>query len=165
MSDCDLSGQRLRVQSGKGNRDRVIPLTDHLVVCLQAYLVVREPAPTDHLLVYRTAAVKPHLVPDRLRRYGLKADIQALSPHRLRHTLATLLINQGMPIVSLQKLLGHQDINKTLIYARVHDETLLDQFATAMGQIESIPVDDWPIRQTETPSHIVFATQQNCNSV
>jgi integrase/recombinase XerD len=47
-----------------------------------------------------------------------------MAPHRLRHTLATMLINQGMPIVSLQKFLGHQDINKTMIYDRVHDETV-----------------------------------------
>ena len=60
-----------------------------------------------------------------------------------------MLINQGMPIVSLQKLLGHQDINKTLIYARVHDETVKEQFTSAMNQIERIPADGWPIRMVE----------------
>lgn len=165
LSDCDLNGKRLRIQAGKGKRDRVIPLTAHLVACLQAYLMVRESAPTDHLLVYRGTAVKAHLIPGRLRRYGQKAGIPAVSPHRLRHTLATLLINQGMPIVSLQKLLGHKDINKTLIYARVHDETLQGQFAAAMDQIESLPVEDWPTGQTATPRHIVSVTQQICDSV
>jgi site-specific recombinase XerD len=144
LADCDLNGQRLRIQAGKGNRDRVIPLTDHLVACLQAYLVVREPAATDHLLIYKGAAVKAHLVPDRLRRFGHKAQVEPLSPHRLRHTLATFLVNQGMSIVSLQKFLGHQDINKTLIYARVHDETVRTQFTAAMAQIESTAVTDWP---------------------
>jgi len=67
-----------------------------------------------------------------------------MTPHRLRHTLATLLINQGMPIVSLQKFLGHQDINKTLIYARVHDETVKTQFASAMDTIETVLIPDWP---------------------
>lgn len=165
LADCDLNGKRLRVQAGKGDRDRVIPLTDYLVACLQAYLMVREPAPTDHLLVYQGAAVKAHLVPDRLRRYGQAAGIQGLSPHRLRHTLATFLVNQGMPIVSLQKLLGHQDINKTLIYARVHDQTVQRQFASAMAQIEALAIGDWPMRQAETPSHIVIATQQIRDSV
>lgn len=61
-----------------------------------------------------------------------------MSPHRLRHTLATLLINEGMPIVSLQKFLGHQDINQTLIYARVHNGTIRQQFAAAMKQVETI---------------------------
>lgn len=149
LFDCDFSGRRLRIQSGKGNRDRVIPMTDQLVTVLQDYLTVRESTPTNHLLVYKGAAVKPHLIPDRLKRYGHKAQIQPLTPHRLRHTLATLLINQGMPITSLQKFLGHQDINKTLIYARVFDETVRDQFATAMAQFESIAASDWPIKVSE----------------
>jgi site-specific recombinase XerD len=58
LNDCDLAGKRLRIVSGKGDRDRVIPLTDYLVSLLQAYLVIREPAATDHLLIYKRAAVK-----------------------------------------------------------------------------------------------------------
>ena len=65
-----------------------------------------------------------------------------MTPHRLRHTIATFLINQGMPITSLQKFLGHQDINKTLIYARVYDETVRNQFASAMAHIEGIAIAD-----------------------
>ena len=149
LDDCDLVSRRLRVQAGKGNRDRVIPMTPQLAEVLQAYLLVREPASSNHLLIYKQAAVKAHLIPDRLKRWGVKAHIKPMTPHRLRHTLATMLVNQGMPIVSLQKFLGHQDINKTLIYARVHDETVKEQFTIAMNQIEQIPADDWPIRLTE----------------
>ena len=146
LSDCDLNSQRLRVQAGKGDRDRVLPMTPQLVTALDHYWQVRQAASTDHLLIYKEAALKRHVVPYRLRLFGHKAHIEPLSPHRLRHTLATFLINQDMPIVSLQKFLGHQDINKTLIYARVYDETVRRQFATAMAQIESIPVADWPIQ-------------------
>jgi len=152
LEDCDLVGKRLHIRSGKGNRDRVIPMTDQLATVLQAYLLVREPEPYRHLLVYRKAAVKGHLIPDRLKRWGLKAGIQPMTPHRLRHTLATMLINQGMPIVSLQKLLGHQDINKTMIYARVHDKTVKEQFATAMNHIERIPIANWPSQLLELES-------------
>jgi hypothetical protein len=53
-----------------------------------------------------------------------------------------------MPITSLQKFLGHQDINKTLIYARVYDETVRNQFASAMAQIEGIAIADWPVQTT-----------------
>ena len=144
LDDCDLVGKRLRIRSGKGNRDRVIPMTNQLATVLQAYLLVREPDPYQHFLVYKKASVKGHLIPDRLKRWGLKANIQPMTPHRLRHTLATMLINQGMPIVSLQKFLGHQDINKTMIYARVHDNTVKEQFSAAMNQIERIPIANWP---------------------
>ena len=133
-------------------------MTDHLVTVLKDYLAVRESASTNHLLIYKGAAVKPDLIPDRLKRYGHKAHIQPLTPHRLRHTLATLLINQGMPITSLQKFLGHQDINKTLIYARVFDETVHDQFATAMAQFEAIAVTDWPVQISESSISVFTAT-------
>ena len=144
LADCDLSGQRLRIQAGKGDRDRVVPLTERLTTVLGNYLAVRESAATDHLLIYRAAPVGRFLIASRLRQFGQKANIEPLYPHRLRHTLATLLVNQGMPITSLQKFLGHQDINKTLIYARVYDQTVRQQFAAAMIQIEGIPVTDWP---------------------
>jgi len=144
LSDCDLTGQRLRIQAGKGDRDRVLPMSQRLVAVLTNYLTVREPATTDHLLIQRGKPVGRFLIAYRLNQLGQKANIKGLSPHRLRHTLATLLVNQGMPIISLQKFLGHQDINKTLIYARVYDQTVGQQFATAMARIEGIPVADWP---------------------
>lgn len=144
LADCDLAGRRLRVQAGKGDRDRVLPMTDRLVTVLATYLAVRQPATTDHLLIHRGAPVGRFLITRRLKRWGQLADITDLYPHRLRHTLATLLINQGMPIISLQKFLGHQNINKTLIYARVYDETVRQQFAAAMAHIEAIPVANWP---------------------
>lgn len=144
LADCDLGGQRLRVQAGKGDRDRVLPMTDRLVTVLTNYVTVREPATTDHLLIQRGNPIGRFMITYRLKQFGQKAHVADLSPHRLRHTLATLLVNQGMPIVSLQKFLGHQDINKTLIYARVYDETVRQQFAAAMALIEAIPVADWP---------------------
>jgi integrase/recombinase XerD len=164
LADCDLQGRRLRVQSGKGDRDRVIPMSDQLVTVLQNYLLVREPAKTDHLLIFKGAAVKAHLLPYRLQVLGHKADIAPLTPHRLRHTLATLLINQGMPITSLQKFLGHQDINKTLIYARVYDETVRNQFASAMAHIEGLAMADWPI-QTISTQPVPISVDQICDSV
>jgi site-specific recombinase XerD len=135
-------------------------MTEQLVAVLQAYLAVSEPAATDHLFIYKGAPVKDHLIPDRLQRFGQLAQIEPMTPHRLRHTLATFLINQGMPITSLQKLLGHQDINKTLIYARVYDETVRNQFASAMAQIEAITVADWPTQTANSTQSIsIYATK------
>jgi integrase/recombinase XerD len=158
LVDCDFSHGRLRIRSGKGDRDRVIPMTPKLVTLLQDYLAVRESAPTDHLLLYQRHPVNPKLVARRLRKFGQQADIEALSPHRLRHTLATLLINGGMRITSLQKFLGHQNINQTLIYARVHDETVREQFATAMAQIETILVSNWPTSVDESVENPPIST-------
>jgi site-specific recombinase XerD len=159
LADLDLSGQRLRVQAGKGDRDRILPMTQRLTDVLVQYLVVREPAATTHVLIKRGAAVGRSLIVERLRQFGQQAHIEPLYPHRLRHTLATLLVNQGMPITSLQKFLGHKDINKTLIYARVYDHTVRQQFAAAMADIEGIAIADWPT-QTEhlNPSLVIMAS-------
>ena len=164
VNDCDFSGKCLRIQAGKGNRDRMVPLSDTLLRLLRAYLLIREPAPTDHLLIFKQAPLTDQLVANRLRTWGTLAKIERLTPHRLRHTLATFLLNRGMPIVSLQKFLGHQDINNTLIYAHIHNHTLQQQFATAMASIEAISVPDWP-----TPPVPVFvsfiANSANSDSV
>lgn len=156
LSDVDLRAKRLRIRSGKGDRDRVLPMTQQLATVLQDYLAVREPATTDHVLIYKGAALTAQLVPERLQRFGSKAQIEPMTPHRLRHTLATFLINQGMPITSLQKFLGHQDINKTLIYARVYDETVRTQFAAAMAQVEHIAVPAWPAQITELTESVTI---------
>ena len=49
-----------------------------------------------------------------------------------------------MPIHSLRKLLGHRRLDTTQLYAQVYDETLHDQFQTAMQSMYGIPVDTWP---------------------
>jgi len=159
LDDCDLLLRRLFIRAGKGDRDRVVPMTDTLATVLEAYLKVREAAPSDHLLVQHSACVKTSLISARLRQLGKKAGVEPVSPHRLRHTLATLLVNQGMPITSLQKFLGHQDINTTLIYARVFDDTVRQQFATAMAQVEALAVLDWPT------APITISTTEICDSV
>ncbi|MCP5014451.1 MAG: tyrosine-type recombinase/integrase, partial [Ketobacter sp.] len=86
-------------------------------------------------------------------------------PHRLRHTLATFLINQEMPITSLQKFLGHQDINRTLIYARVHDETVRAQFAKAMAKIEGLVITDWPRQVEQLNPTVTTEVEKGSNSV
>ena len=57
-------------------------------------------------------------------------------PHRLRHTCATQLLNAGCRVTSIQKFLGHKRLNSTMIYARVHDRTVADDYYAAMDRIE-----------------------------
>jgi site-specific recombinase XerD len=140
-------------------------MTERLTSVLHKYMAVREAAATDHLLIHRGAPAKRSLIVSRLRRFGQKANIQPLYPHRLRHTLATLLVNQDMPITSLQKFLGHQDINKTLIYARVYDQTVCQQFAAAMAHIEGIPVADWPQQVEQLNPPLILAATGTRDSV
>ncbi len=85
----------------------------------------------------------------RLNKYTHLAGIEHLSLHQLRHTFATRLLNAGIPIQSLRKLLGHKHLNMTQRYARVYDETLYIQFQQAISQLEAIPISDWPGAQID----------------
>jgi hypothetical protein len=62
----------------------------------------------------------------------------------VEQTLVTRLLNQGMPIHSLRKLLGHKHLNTTQIYARLYDQTLYRQFREATARLEGLAVDGWP---------------------
>lgn len=134
LGDIDLVARQLIVRQGKENRDRSVPLSSTLQVSLEAYLPVRGAAQTDHLLIYQEQAITEALVRGRLQRYGQQAQV-AVSPHRLRHTLATRLLNEGMPITSLQRLLGHEKLDTTMVYARVHDETVRRDYERAQARL------------------------------
>jgi integrase len=72
----------------------------------------------------------------------------------LRHTFATRLLNQGLPIHSLKKLLGHQHLDTTQIYAHLYDNVLYHQFKEAMSQIEGVAVELWPGVTTDNAQRV-----------
>ncbi len=151
VSDVDLTRKRLMVRQGKGRRDRAVPLSEPVVSTLGAYLRVRESVSTDHVFISKGQRIKGNLVQRRLKRYGNESQVH-VSPHRLRHTLATRLVNVGMDIVSIQRLLGHQRITTTMVYARVHDKTVQDHFHRAMAKLEGEAATPGPATLFREPS-------------
>ena len=148
LDDLSLDAGYATVRGGKPGNDRVVYLTPQLMNALGRYLNKRPNLPDDdHVFLLRGRSPTPRTIQRRLAKYGQQCDVQ-VSPHRLRHTMATRLVNQGMPIHSLRKLLGHQHLNTTQIYARVYDETLYAQFKEAMSHLEAIEVDAWPSPET-----------------
>jgi hypothetical protein len=76
-----------------------------------------------------------------------------ISPHRLRHSCATLLLNAGAPVLSVKLILGHKNIDTTLGYARLYDGTVAKDYYRAMLQVEqqlSLPED----AVISTPRHV-----------
>jgi len=162
IQDLDLPGQRLIVRQGKGQRDRVVYLSAITCHAIQLYLLERPGQPHD--LLWRHQNGQP-LSTDWLRshvtRIGHAVGIAPLFPHRLRHTCATRLVNAGMEITRIQKLLGHQMISTTMIYARVYDATVEADYRRALERIEAqqaplsaapIAVCDWPTRTVTVPA-------------
>jgi site-specific recombinase XerD len=144
LGDLNLAGGYATVRGGKPGNDRVVYLTPQLMNALGRYLNKRPNLPDDdHVFLLRRRSPTPRTIQRRLANYGQQCDVQ-VSPHRLRHTMATRLVNQGMPILSLKKLLGHQHLNTTQLYARIYDETLYRQFKEAMSHLEAIEVDALP---------------------
>jgi len=135
LEDLDLGGRKLIVRQGKGMKDRAVLMTDTTVRAIQEYLVVRGPGPTDHVLLYRNQPVCKDLLRSRITSGGRRVGVK-VNPHRLRHTAATQLLNAGCRVTSIQKLLGHKSLNTTMIYARVHDRTVAEDYYSAMEQVE-----------------------------
>jgi integrase/recombinase XerD len=134
----DLDDRRIRIEQSKGLKDRAIYASAPAAEALRAYLDVRGDAPTDHVFVYRHKPLSSRYCGIRLDTYGRRCDVR-ITPHQLRHSFSTLLLNAGAPIETLQKLLGHAKIDTTLIYSRVYDSTVAADYYRAIGQIEGQP--------------------------
>jgi site-specific recombinase XerD len=137
LADLNLAARSVMVRQGKGQKDRAVYLAATAVRAVQAYLAVRGQGPTDHVFFYRHKPVCKDLLRCRIRAAGARTGVK-VTPHALRHTFATQLVNAACPITSIQKLLGHRDLSSTLIYGRVHDTTVAEDYFTAMTQIEKL---------------------------
>jgi len=136
--DVDLAGQRLRIEDAKGRRDRVVYLSQACVQALERYLAKQSGTADTPLVCHPSGqAVSYRWVQKQVKQWGIKAEVEGVSPHRLRHTFATRLINLGVPVTTLQRLLGHRDLGTTQRYAQVMDPTAERQYHQAMAQIES----------------------------
>jgi integrase/recombinase XerD len=156
VGDLDLPGRRLVVRQGKGRKDRVVYLSDTAALALARYLG-STPRPTHAPLWVRPNGrpLKYEWLAVKMTALGLAAGVAEVTPHRLRHSLATRLLNAGMDITRIQKLLGHTQLSTTQVYAQVLDVTLEADYRRAMTRIEqhSLPlsdqplaVEDWPLR-------------------
>ncbi len=135
LSDLNLPQKHLMVRKGKGQQDRAVYLTDAAITAVQAYLAVRGNGPTEHFFLYRHGPLSKDFIRGRLKAAGERTGVK-VTPHRLRHTFATQLLNAGCRVTTIQVLLGHQHLNTTMTYARIHDQTVADDYFTAMTLIE-----------------------------
>jgi integrase/recombinase XerD len=135
ITDLNLSKRKLVVRQGKGLKDRSVYLTEVAVCALEEYLAVRGPGKSDHAFLYRFKPLCKDLIRDRTKAAGKRTGVK-VTPHMLRHTFGTQLVNAGCRITTIQALLGHQRLNSTMTYARVHDQTVARDYYSAMLTIE-----------------------------
>ena len=133
VTDIDLTNCLIRIM-GKGNKEREVPLGEYSIYYLNLYLDRRKE------MLKKTSCDKLFLnnhgkgmtrqgffknLKQILREKGLNEDV---SPHTLRHSFATHLINHGADLRSIQEMLGHADISTTKIYTRVSDDKVKDDY-------------------------------------
>jgi integrase/recombinase XerD len=116
---------------GKGNKERLVPLGEQAEACLRSYLSESRPkllgrASCRFLFVTaRKSGLTRQAFWYAIRRHAAHAGIEAaISPHMLRHSFATHLLNHGADLRVVQLLLGHSDLSTTQIYTHIARESL-----------------------------------------
>jgi site-specific recombinase XerD len=132
-----LAGPRPRIiVNGKGSRERVVYLSPQAERALREYLSVRPDTLSDHVfLAYHRDGMSTTAIHMRLLRYRKIAQV-SLTAHRLRHSFAGDLLAAGVPVTSIQKLLGHRWIETTQIYVQANDRTVAEDYFAAARQLE-----------------------------
>ena len=129
LEDIEFERNILHVRSGKGDRDREVILEERTRAAIDRYLTERTlAAVTDR----RLFPVGPVTVERIVRRAAATAGIpRRVTPHTLRHTLATALLSRGCDIRYIQKLLGHASVATTQIYTHVDTKALRNAYQRA----------------------------------
>lgn len=124
ISDIDLDRKQVHIRQGKGRKDRYLPLCELLVRGITSYL--ENDKPVEYLFNGQSSADGSYsalstrglqwVMRQSRQRSGIKKQITS---HTLRHSYATHLLEMGTDIITLKDLLGHEDIQTTLIYLHV----------------------------------------------
>ncbi|HPU54778.1 MAG TPA: tyrosine recombinase XerC [Verrucomicrobiota bacterium] len=134
--DIDSNKQLVRVR-GKGRKERVVPIGEPALRAIRAYwsTLKRPPAGPEPVFLSERKTptpVAPYILQRRLKKYLVAAGLDpALTPHKLRHSYATHLLDAGADLRSVQELLGHAHLVTTQIYTHVSTERLKKAYDAA----------------------------------
>lgn len=129
LNRSDIQGEALHVL-GKGNKVRIVYLNEACQAALEQYLAVRRPITCrdeDALfLSQQNRRISRSMVHALVKRHLLEAGLDSThySSHKLRHTAATLMLQNGVDVKAVQEVLGHEHLNTTEIYTHIDNEAL-----------------------------------------
>ena len=128
----------LRVPVGKLHNDRYVPLHPTLVELIDTYRHHRGPSTTGKLLQRQDGRPVDRRTAYRwVQAVARRAGIGPVHPHQLRHTLATQAINRGMSLEAIAALLGHRSMRMTMVYARISNRTVADEYFRVTAAVEA----------------------------
>jgi len=151
VTDIDSQRMVVHVRQGKGNKDRDVTLSPRLLEVLRAYWKWRKPKTYLFPSLYRKRPEQPidsktvwHAVREAARRAGIKKKV---SPHLLRHSWATHLLERGADLKAIQVLLGHVDLEATTIYLHLSQRHL----QALNNPIDALPISGLGAKPTLRP--------------
>lgn len=122
----EIEGDAVTVH-GKGNKDRIVYLNAKSKYAIENYVSGRKNV-TPYLIApdrnTQSSNMTPGGIEDAVRRIGKRAGVDNCHPHRFRRTGATIALRQGMPLLTVSKLLGHESVETTQIYLDISDREL-----------------------------------------
>jgi integrase/recombinase XerC len=135
LDDVDLSAQMVRTL-GKGGKQRLVPFNRSTATAIRAYLADRErlmqgrPGRSNPLFVnYRGNRLTTRSIDRLVRRHAAASGVRpGVSPHALRHSFATHLLQRGADLRAIQELLGHARLSTTQRYTHVNTAQLVDVY-------------------------------------
>ena len=141
LGAIDLKQRRLMVLNGKGSKDRVVYISDDAADALDVYLTLRRHSRMKKVFLvekgdYKGKPISVRGIQKRMEYYAKKSDI-AVCCHRLRHTMATQLLNAEAEVETIQDLLGHNWITTTQRYCKVSNVKVQRDYFKAMRVILS----------------------------
>lgn len=124
----DIKEQPSLLILGKGDKERIVQIPENLHLRLKKFIDHR--SPDEPLFCCRTGKrITRSAVSTFIKRYGKKAKLsKKMSPHRLRHSFATSLLNQGANIMVVSTLLGHVNLSTTQIYAKLTNRKIREEY-------------------------------------
>jgi site-specific recombinase XerD len=139
LSAIDYQRNQIIVRNGKGAKDRITYISNDAAEALAAYLQVRPSTKEDKVFlvekgIHKGKPLSVRGIQKRMEYYSRKSGV-SMSCHRLRHTMATQLLNAGSDLVIIQELLGHKRIETTMRYSRLSNLKIQNDYYKAMDRV------------------------------
>ncbi len=135
FEDVDLSERVVYVHSGKGDKDRIVVISEPAAEAIENYLMSRTDSLEYLFSSQKSEKITRVQVFRIVKKYAELAGIKKnVTPHVLRHTLATTMLRRGVDIRFIQQFLGHSSVATTQIYTHVNDEMLKKVYDEVMQE-------------------------------
>ncbi|NKE71248.1 tyrosine-type recombinase/integrase [Candidatus Manganitrophus noduliformans] len=131
LDNIDFEGGLITVIQGKGRRDRIVPIGSKAIIAIKAYLKVRPFKSKSVFLNSRGEPLTDRQIHRIVTEYSVMIGRPDLTPHSLRHSCATHMIEGGANLIEVKEMLGHVSVSSTARYVHIGVDTLMKEYLKA----------------------------------